>query len=253
MAGVVVLTAPFCLADVPTAANRADVVIIGEFHDNPDHHARQFDLLGTIDPKAVVYEMLTPAEAADLSNIERSGDAMTKAVAGFHWSNIADYAEVLAASPVIVGAAMPRDAVRAAFEDGAAKVFGADASRFGLTDALPEDMLVARKQMQFEAHCEAMPLSMMGGMVEAQRLRDASFARTVLEAFDAHGGPVVLITGNGHARRDWGVPAALAQAQPDLIIFSIGQGEGGAALQGAYDSVFDSTPAKRGDPCAAFR
>lgn len=252
-AGLIFLIAPFCLAEAPPAMRQTDVVIIGEFHDNTEHHTRQAELLQTIRATAVVYEMLTPLEAEALSDVERDTESMAGAVAGFHWSNIADYASVLANSTKIVGAALPRNDVREAFDQGAAAVFGIGAERFGLTQALKGSELETRKQMQFRAHCEAMPLSMMGGMVEAQRLRDAVFAKTVLEAMDAHGGPVVLITGNGHARKDWGVPAALAAARPNTTVLSIGQGEEGEAPSGTYDRVFYSAPAERGDPCAAFR
>ena len=184
-----------------------DVLILGEQHDNPAHHARQAQAIRDGAPKAVIYEMLTPEEAAQLAGVDRSVEAMTAATEGFHWSNIADYADVLAHSPVIVGAALPREQVRAAFGDGAAAVFGAGADVYGLIDALPEEELATRKQAQFDAHCEAMPLAMMGGMVEAQRLRDAAFARATLEALETYGAPVVVITGNGHARMDWGCPS----------------------------------------------
>ena len=66
-------------------------------------------------------------------------------------------------------------------------------------------------------------------------LRDAALARAVVKAMDATGGPVAVITGNGHARRDQGIPAVLAAAAPDLTVLSIGQIEGpvgtGAALR----------------------
>jgi uncharacterized iron-regulated protein len=117
---------------------------------------------------------------------------------------------------------------------------------------VPEAELETRKTLQFEAHCEAMPLEMMGGMVEAQRLRDAVFAETVLETLAAEGAPVVLVTGNGHARRDWGVPAYLALAAPDVSVITVGQGEGGTRPDGGFDAVFDAAPVDRPDPCAAF-
>ncbi|WP_168797818.1 ChaN family lipoprotein [Aliishimia ponticola] len=228
--------------------------MIGEFHDNPHHHDVQAEALRQMSPKAVVYEMLTPQEAQHLGGVARTPQAMRVAVDGqVQWSNIEDYAEVLAESPVMMGAALPRDTVRAAFHAGAAQVFGEDAAAFGLDGPLLQSELDRRKQLQFEAHCQAMPLEMMGGMVEAQRLRDAAFARTVLEAVDNYGTPVVLITGNGHARSDWGVPAALAMARPGLTVLSVAQGEEGRPPQGEFDTILTSPPAVRsGDPCAAF-
>jgi len=230
------------------------VLVMGEFHDNPDHHAEQARAARAISPAAVVYEMLTPDEAAALAEVPRDRSAMIDAVVGFHWSNIADYADVLAASPVIVGAALSRDAVRTAFGAGAAATFGDGAEVYGLTDPLPDDELALRELGQFEAHCEAMPLEMMGGMVEAQRLRDAAFARTVIDTIDAHGTPVLLITGNGHARMDWGVPLYLDRVRPDLDVTSVGQGERQEPPEGIYSWTLNGAPSPdRGDPCAVFR
>ena len=240
-----VLAAHFSSAETPPAAKSADILIIGEFHDNTAHHTRQASIVREVAAKAVVFEMLTPDEAA------RVGPDTD--YSGFHWSNITDYTAIFEESPIVIGAALPRDQVFGAFERGAAAIFGPDAGTYGLGDSLPDAQQAAREELQYRAHCEAMPRDMMGGMVEAQRLRDAAFAKAVLEAYDAHGAPVVLITGNGHARTDWGVPQALKAARPGLDVFSIGQGEDGVAPAGTFDLVFDAAATERGDPCASLR
>ncbi|WP_415404525.1 ChaN family lipoprotein [Tateyamaria sp. SN3-11] len=247
-------TAAFLFAATDWSDFAGDVLIIGEFHDNPQHHRVQADAARVIQPKAVVFEMLIPEEAAALSDTARDPGAMVEATQGFHWSNIADYADVLAASPVILGAALSRDDMRAAFSDGAAAVFGTGAAAYGLTEDLSADEQAIREDAQFDAHCAAMPREMMGGMVAAQRLRDAAFARSVIDAVEAHGSPVLLITGNGHARTDWGVPAYLARARPDLAVTSVGQGERQEPPAGVYDWTLNGAPSpERDDPCAAFQ
>jgi len=63
-----------------------------------------------------------------------------------------------------------------------------------------------------------------------------------------------VITGNGHARRDWGVPAVLGHAAPELSILSIGQGEGDHAQDpDLYDRTVMAAPVDRGDPCDSLR
>jgi len=237
----------------PDVALGYDVVILGERHDNVAHHAFQTEVLRAVQPTVVVYEMLSPSEADALASIPRDPAAMLAATDGFTWGNIADYAALLAASPVIVGAAVDRDTVRAAFDQGAAGVFTGDAQAYGLADPLPEAEQSARETLQLQAHCDAMPASLMGGMVQAQRLRDAAFAHAVVEAFAEHGAPVVLITGNGHARIDWGVPSYLARVAPDLSVLSVGQTEDGVQAEGSFGVTVDSPRQQRGDPCAAFR
>lgn len=53
-----------------------DVLIMGELHDNPQHHAEQARAVQIIQPKAVVFEMLTPEEAQSLADVPRDPDAM---------------------------------------------------------------------------------------------------------------------------------------------------------------------------------
>ena len=246
-------TAALLFAATDWSEFSGDVLIIGEFHDNPQHHRVQADAVRVIQPKAVVFEMLPPEEGAQLRAVARDRGAMATATEGFHWSNIADYADVLAASPVILGAALPRDDMRGAFSDGAAAVFGPDAAAYGLDTPLDADEQAIREANQFDAHCAAMPREMMGGMVDAQRLRDAAFARTVIAALETHGSPGVLSTGNGHARSDWGVPAYLGQARPDLAVTSVGQGEREEPPAGIFSWTLNSAPQpQRDDPCAAF-
>ncbi len=241
------------------AAQDADIVILGETHDNKAHHKGQAEFIRELAPKAVVFEMLTPFMAMQVnaySNDDLNGLGAAIGWEDAGWPDFAIYQPVFEAmgQARAVGAALPRPTVRAAFDEGAAAVFEGDATRFGLTMPLPETQAEARRQMQFEAHCNAMPLEMMGGMVEAQRLRDAHFAARTLLALDAYGPPVVVITGNGHARKDWGMPQVLAQAAPDLDVFSVGFLESPAdANDPRYDLTLVTDPAPRDDPCAAFR
>ena len=40
-----------------------DVVLLSETHDNPGHHARQQTIVAALQPKAIVWEMLTQQQA----------------------------------------------------------------------------------------------------------------------------------------------------------------------------------------------
>lgn len=236
----------------------AGVVILGEVHDNPIHHQNQAMALRALKPKAVVFEMLSPEQAAVVNDSGLKAAELAVAIgwADSGWPDFAIYEPVFAAlgTAQVFGMAVPREQVRQAMEAGAAAVFGDDAARFGLATPLPDEDRALLEDEQREAHCDALPPEMLPGMVEAQRLRDAAFARTVLAAHEAVGGPVAVITGNGHAREDWGIPRALRLAAPDLVVLSLGQLEIGADTAGAPYSVWFTTPAAaRDDPCAVFR
>jgi len=237
----------------------ADIVILGEVHDNRAHHEAQAELVARIEPAAVVFEMLTPEQAATVEQMgsEADADELAEALdwAGSGWPDFSMYHPVLVAAgdAAIFGAALPRDRVRGAVTDGAAEMFGQGYDRFGLGNPLPEPEQAEREAGQMAAHCDALPDSILPGMVAAQRLRDAHFARVALEALEETGGPVAFITGNGHARTDWGVPAALGRAAPQVEVISLGQLEAPPAPPVPYDFWRVTAPAEREDPCAAFR
>ena len=239
----------------------ADIVILGEVHDNPDHHRNQAEWIARIGPKAVVFEMLTPDQAA----IIRDAGAVDPEQIGWAesgWPDFALYAPVFDAVEglPISGAQVPRDQVRRAFDVGAAAAFeqiGADYGTgwaLGLDARLEPEEQAAREAEQNAAHCDALPSEMLPAFVEAQRLRDAALAAATLDALDRHGPPVVLITGNGHARRDWGVPVYLSQAAPGRSVLAVGQYED-AVPDGdiPFDHAVAAPAAMRPDPCAAFQ
>lgn len=236
----------------------ADVVFLGELHDNPAHHAVQAAYVAELDPPALVFEMLTQAQA-DLVTPELIADAAAlEAALGWNesgWPDFAMYYPIFAAAPeaAYFGAAVPRDVARQAMEDGMEAAFRGDADAYGLTAPLPENEQSQREALQLAAHCDAMPEEMLPVMVDIQRLRDAELAYSAVQAFEAHGGSVVVITGNGHARKDWGAPVYLMAAEPGLRIAALGQGEDDAPPSGEFDLVTTAPAADRGDPCEAFR
>jgi len=242
------------LADLPPS----QVVILGEVHDNPIHHRNQADAVAALGPAAIVFEMMTPRQAARVTPLLRGSPqqlAMVLDWAASGWPDFALYHPIMAAAPgaAVVGGGLPRDEVRAAMTEGAAPVFGAGAADYGLDLPLAADEQAAREALQAEAHCDALPPGMLPGMVAAQRLRDAALARAVLAALDEHGAPVVLITGTGHADRERGVPAMLRLAAPGVDVVSVAQLEADPGPDAPYDFWVVTEPAPREDPCAALR
>lgn len=256
----------FLLATFPALAEvvppvGADVVILGEIHDNPAHHAEQARLVAVIRPQAVVWEMLTPAQllqaaGADPADAAGFGAALGWEAAG--WPDFAMYHPIFIASGTAVhlGGAVPRDQLRPAMDQGALAAFGAATPWFDPAPALaplaPDDQ-AAREVEQAEAHCNALPADLLPGMVEAQRFRDAAMASAALGALAAGQRPVVIITGSGHARTDVGIPAMIRAARPDVTVWSLGQVEADPGPGAPYDAVNVAASPPREDPCAAFR
>ena len=234
----------------------ADVVILGEVHDNPAPHQQQAALTVKVRPAALVFEMLTGDQAAKVLGGVRQDEVALGAALDWSqsgWPDFAYYFPIFTAAPQaqIFGANLTRGVSRKVLDVGIATYFGEDAGRYGLDRALSAEQQSAREAFQHTAHCDALPENMLAMMVDLQRLRDAMLARAVVRAMAQTGGPVVVITGNGHARKDRGLAVYLQHAQPDLKVFALGQSEGGQ-IDGEFDAVLDYSVVERPDPCLAF-
>ncbi len=261
VAAFAAICGPGLAQEAPEKTPEADIVILGEVHGNPDHHRWQAESVAALQPAAIVFEMLLPEQAAAVTPAVRDDPEALEAALGWEargWPDFALYHPIFVAAPdaLIVAGDVPRDRVRAAISDGAASVFAAtfdaDPAAFALGTPLPTDEQAAREALQATAHCDALPEAMLPGMVEAQRLRDAALARAALQAHADTGGPVAVITGTGHARTDWGVPALLAIAAPQLSVLAVGQVESDPGADAPFDLVRVTDPVPRDDPCAAF-
>ena len=101
------------LTPVALAAGAFDVHVLGEVHDNPAHHAEQARRVTEIVPAALVFEMLTEAQAARaLPELRGDPTALEEALgwAESGWPDFTMYYPVFAAAPEarILGAAVPR-------------------------------------------------------------------------------------------------------------------------------------------------
>ena len=244
---------PLYALDVP----QADIVFLGEQHDNPEHHRLQAQAVETLSAKALVFEMLSPEQAAVITPDLLGDEAALEQALGWNdsgWPDFSIYYPIFAVAgdAAFYGAAVPREKARDVSEDGLTAVFGANAAQFGLDQPLPADQQQDREAMQMAAHCDALPEQILPMMVDIQRLRDARLAEQALQALQDTGGPVAVITGNGHARKDWGAPFYVVTANPDVSVASIGLGENGSAPAGGFDRVEATEGVDRGDPCEAF-
>jgi uncharacterized iron-regulated protein len=251
---------PSGMDDIVAAARAADIVILGEIHDNPAHHATQAAVVAALQPAALVFEMIPQKLEDDVNRLRDQGASTAALAEALHWGDsgwpdFAFYGEILAAAPEarVFGAGQPGEDVRRAAEEGAAAAFGPDAATYGLDRPLPPDERADRESQMAGAHCGKLPREMLPGMVEAQRFRDAGLADAALWARTMTAdGLVVVIAGTGHADRRRGVPAALAIADPELTVLSVGQFEDEPEEAGDFDRVLVAPPPARADPCAAL-
>lgn len=212
----------------------ADFVILGEKHDNPDHHAIQAwvveRLLASGRRPALAFEMIAADQAPRLEAYQSDhpgtssglGDALGWDKTG--WPEWSLYEPIAAA---IVGAGLPILAANLSQKDAMGLARGNAPSdnqlRVWRLDQSPApEVARALADDIRESHCGHLPEDRIPGMVLAQRARDAVMARAMIAgAARPETDGTVLIAGTGHARSDRGVPMHLRQLEPGSTVFSL--------------------------------
>lgn len=243
-------------------AAAARFVILGETHDNPDHHRLQADVLAAMlragRAPALAMEQFDREHQGALDEAFRRGERDPERLAdagrfdrkGWRWPDYRPLVALAAANRLpILAANLSREDARAVVRSGrtADRLAPAPAA---LHAALGRDIV--------EGHCGRRPsATVLAGMIEAQRARDAQMAAIVEHAGE---GGAVLVAGAGHARRDRGAPVYLPDsAREQLLVIAFIEVEPGRTDSGSYstgdaaasyDLVWFTARAERENPCS---
>lgn len=240
------------------------VVLLGEVHDNAEHHRLRLAVLRRAMAAgwrpALVMEQFDVDRQADIDRArrERPGDAtflIDRAAppnSGWDWTHYRGFIELalIHGLPVIAGN-LPRATATQVARRGLAAAFDAERLReLGLDQPIALPWQAAQQREIHDGHCAALPAAALPGLALAQFARDAVMA-DLLRRHARDG--AVLLAGNGHVRRDIGVPRWLADLDAQRV-FSVGYLERGQSRQaGRFDVEVVTTAAVRADPCEAFR
>lgn len=243
------LTRPELLA----ALRGADLVLLGEQHDNPHHHRRRGDLIAELGPGTVVVAEHLPRGARVGAG---SGTRERLEAAGFNakswgWPLYEGlFGPVLDAGVPLLGGNAPLALVRQISREGAA-AWPAELRQLIETAALGDKAQAALDADLVAGHCGHLPPSRVPAMRAAQRSRDASMALALRES---GGRPAVLVAGNGHVGSVHGVAQLLPRLQPTARVVSVGFGEPGWTVDGEpYTYLWITPGVRRSDPCAGFK
>lgn len=264
-----------------------DFVLLGEVHDNPDHHrlrAWAIECAARVwrrDPArqipAAVFEHIRADQSERISDpggaphVFRDARALLERLewAKSGWPESELFAPLFQA---VADAAMPTfagDAARGEVRDlaraGASSLPAERRAALGLDRPLPAPLQEDLLAELVDSHCGVMPKTAFAGMADAQRYRDAVLARRMADAA-AGQGAAILFAGNGHVRRDRGVPLYLRQMVPGRKIITVlflevvpGRTDPSAYVPASSDGSLPAdfvvfTPAAaRADPCEAMR
>lgn len=237
----------------------ADIILIGETHDHPQHHQIQAHLIRQLKPRSVAFEMLNASQAEVASTLfKHSTETWDQKLEWSKrgWPDFTLYQPVFEATrdveaqviathpdrstlqPLMLGQALPDLLIQT----------------LKLDQELPDE---ARKELEDEiirSHCGHAPQAMIEPMVQAQRLKDAWMARTLLAAPK----PVVMIVGRGHTQVKRGIPWALEQlaspsSTPKWVVVALrSDAQAKDQFEGSV-KVIKTKPHREDDPCERFK
>lgn len=232
----------------------ADRLLIGERHDNPDHHALQLWLLQAMAQRreqgSLLLEMLNPDQQQSVGQVKaaiqngRSPDDLRgdlKWQDGWPWELYGPLVEYALSRPYpLLPANLDRAEIQAIYR-APPDLTGA-AAHESVREPLLEQIRVS--------HCNMLPDSQLPAMLAVQQQRD----RRMAEGLDAAPKPAVLLAGAFHVRRDLGVPLHLINEGRDAGVKVLMLAEVGETVKENQADFVWFTPAQpQKDHCAAFR
>lgn len=250
----------------------ADFVLLGERHDNADHHRLQAWIAERLFAQerryALAFEMIDGDQslqlAAYLATAPRDAAGLGAALDWNEsgWPDWSLYQPIATAAVSrhlpILAANLPPSLVRGIAINGMSALPPAQAQSLHLMPDQDTAILAAHTQEIQDAHCGMLPKRALAPFALAQYARDAEMARVMADQWQKDQGKsgIVLIAGAGHVRKDRGVPFHLARMAPKAKVLSLAFVEARddqprmdwAALP--YDLVWLTARVDDGDHCA---
>ena len=231
---------------------KAPRVVVGEQHDNRDHHALQLWLLQALAGQraqgSLLLEMLTPSQqprvdaVRRLPNLPKDLSGALDWSPGWDWSLYGPVVEfALAQHYPLLAANLDADEIQRAYRQ-APDLSGTRANAVAVKNALLGQIR--------ESHCGLLPESQMPAMLAVQQQRDRRMAERLLSAPT----PALLFAGAWHGRKDVGVPLHtldLGAREAPIVLMLAEEGSEVTSAMADYVWYTPATPPQ--DYCAQMR
>lgn len=223
--------------EVYASMKKADFVLIGEKHNNADHHWLQARLVAEIAAygrrAALVFEMLTEAQqpaldehiAAHPVDAAGIGPAVGWETSGWpDWEMYQPIAQqALYNNMTLLAGGLDRDMTKGIAREGADALGEGRAVALMLDQPVDEARRAEMRQVISDSHCHQLPEPMLDPMLSVTLAKDAVMADKMIEARGPGNADVsVLIAGGGHVRADWAVPFHLKRRAEGMRIVTVG-------------------------------
>ena len=233
----------------------APKVLVGERHDNPDHHALQLWLLRALAAQrpqgSLLLEMLTPDQQVKVDQVRAAiatGQApqdMLDALAwqpGWAWSLYGPLVQHALRQPYpLLAANLERREIMQIYTQ---------VPQLQGQASTAQPVRVALLQQIRQSHCNQLPESQLPAMLAVQQQRDRRMAEALIVAPE----PSLLFAGAFHARRELGVPLHLQDLGAAKGVQVLILAEVGSQITAASADFVWYTPAQpEQDHCAKLR
>ncbi len=243
------------------------VVLLGEVHDNAWQHRLRAEALRLRIAQgarpALAFEQFDVDRQADIDRArrERPRDAdhlialASPDKSGWDWALYRPFVQLALDHDLpIVAANLGRTQAMQVARAGFGALWDAPTQAALGLDRIAPEVLAAQRADIDAGHCGTLPATALDPMARAQIARDLTLARAIRPHLTRG---VVLLTGNGHVRRDAGVPIWLRDLAAGSVV-SIGLIEtdpdaDAAELAAQYDAYVITPRAERSDPCAVLK
>ena len=227
-------------------------LIVGEQHDNRDHHELQLWLLQSLGQRrpqgSLLLEMLTPDQQPRVDDVRHASTppadlpgALTWQ-SGWDWNLYGPIVRFALTQPYpLLAANLDTPEVRAVYANPPT-LSGSRSNAASVKDEL-------LKQVS-DSHCGLLPTSQMPAMLAVQQQRDRRMAERLLAAPT----PSLLFAGAYHARKDVGVPIHvldLGEPRAPAVLMLAEQGSEVTPAMADYVWYTPATPPQ--DYCAQMR
>lgn len=249
-----------------TALAKHEMVVLGELHDAAIQHAARLAWLKALPPHRRIVLGLEHLDVDRQSDIEKgqasgmSARALAQSAGfrfdGWQWELYEPVVQLaLDRGWPIVALNLPsRLAMDAARLGPESKEYQAPGLPAVSWPGFSASEVEGQKRAIEEGHCGLMPAAMLPAMMRAQQARDATMAAASVKARRTYQLPLVALVGNGHARKDWGLPRFVSGLEPTWQVFSVAMVEPGDTLDSASFDRQERFPAQaRPDPCEELK
>lgn len=226
---------------------QADMVLLGEQHDAPEHQA-----LARLSVEALAAAQRLSALVLEMADEGLSTEGMASSSsealvrerlqwnnAGWPWQRYGPVVmQAVRAGVPVLGGNLPRSAMGAVMRD--AQYDG----------KVPGAILAGHQQRMRDGHCGLLPESQVPAMARIQIARDALMAHTASQ-WVRDGQTVLLLAGAEHVKKDRGIPLLMApNTAQTLSVVWMQAGDGTRTDPALADVVWQTPPVPFKDHCA---